>query len=73
MTWLPHLPTGDLGATQNFEAIAQHLIVGKGSPAGVVGAPVGVLYLDTAGGAGTTLYVKETAAFPSDTAGWVAK
>jgi hypothetical protein len=73
MSWLPHLPTADAAATENFEAIARHLIVGQGSPAGVVGAPVGVMYLDEEGGAGTTLYVKETAAHPTDTNGWVAK
>lgn len=33
---------------------------GDGSPEGVVVAPVGTAYLRTDGGAGTTLYVKES-------------
>jgi hypothetical protein len=44
--------------------------VGKGGPEGVVGGVVGTLYLRLDGGAGTTLYVKETGV--SNT-GWKAK
>lgn len=43
---------------------------GAGSPEGVVTASVGVLFLRTDGGAGTTLYVKESG---SGNTGWVAK
>lgn len=43
---------------------------GSGSPEGVVTAPVGTLFLRTNGGAGTTLYVKESGA---GNTGWVAK
>lgn len=43
---------------------------GEGSPENVVVAPVGALYLRKDGGAGTTLYVKESGT--SDT-GWIAK
>lgn len=43
---------------------------GTGSPEGVVTAPVGSLYTDDAGGAGTTLYVKESG---TSNTGWVAK
>lgn len=43
---------------------------GVGSPEGVIAAAVGSLYTRTDGGAGTTLYVKETGA--SNT-GWVGK
>lgn len=43
---------------------------GAGTPEGAVTAPVGSLYTRTDGGAGTTLYVKESGA--GDT-GWVAK
>jgi hypothetical protein len=43
---------------------------GFGSPEGVVAAPVGSLYTRTNGGAGSTLFVKETGV--GDT-GWVAK
>ena len=42
---------------------------GTGSPNGVVTASVGSIYLDTAGGAGTTLYIKETG---TGNTGWVA-
>jgi hypothetical protein len=43
---------------------------GAGDPEGVVTAVVGSLYTRTDGGAGTTLYVKETG---TDDTGWVAK
>jgi hypothetical protein len=43
---------------------------GSGTPESVVTAPVGSLYTDTSGGAGTTLYVKESGA---GNTGWVAK
>lgn len=45
-------------------------LTGSGSPTGAVSAPVGALYLRTDGGAGTTLYVKESG---TGSAGWVAK
>lgn len=44
---------------------------GTGSPAGVVAAPVGSIFLRTDGGAATTLYVKESGG--SGNTGWVAK
>lgn len=56
----------DLIDTQN-DMIYQ----GTGSPAGVVAAKVGSLYLRTDGGATTTFYVKESGNLT--TAGWVAK
>jgi hypothetical protein len=43
---------------------------GAGSPEGVVTAPPGSLYLNTSGGAGTSLYVKESG---SGNTGWVGK
>jgi hypothetical protein len=43
---------------------------GEGSPEGVVASPVGTLYLRSDGGAGTTLYVKESGTGPI---GWIAK
>lgn len=46
------------------------ILTGTGSPAGVVVANPGSLFLRTDGGAGTTLYVKETL---TTSAGWVAK
>jgi len=43
---------------------------GSGSPEGALSAVVGSMYTRTDGGAGTTLYVKETG---SSSTGWVAK
>lgn len=43
---------------------------GTGSPENVVTAPVGTLYTRIDGGAGTTLYVKESGA---GNTGWVGK
>lgn len=43
---------------------------GAGTPEGAVAASVGTLYLRTDGGAGTTLYVKESG---TGNTGWVAK
>jgi hypothetical protein len=43
---------------------------GAGSPEAAISAPVGSLYLRTDGGAGTTLYVKESG---TGNTGWVAK
>lgn len=43
---------------------------GEGSPEGVRTAPVGSLWTRTDGGAGTTLYVKETG---TGNTGWAAK
>lgn len=50
--------------------LANILATGAGSPEGVLSRPVGSLYLRTDGGAGTTLYVKETGA---GTTGWIGK
>lgn len=44
---------------------------GIGSPSGVVVANIGTLYVDTTGGAGTVLYVKE--ADDGAATGWAAK
>lgn len=46
------------------------LQIGSGSPEGVVTAQVGSLYLRTNGGAGTTLYVKESG---TGNTGWIGK
>lgn len=47
------------------------MLTGTGSPQGTVAAPVGSLYLRSDGGAGTTLYVKQSGA--SSSTGWVGK
>lgn len=46
------------------------IVTGSGSPEGSVTGKVGSLYMDTAGGASTTLYVKESG---TGNTGWVAK
>lgn len=57
--------------TPKFETAAGvHWTSGAGSPEGTVTANVGSLYTRTNGGAGTTLYVKESGA---GNTGWVAK
>lgn len=74
--------TSDLGATGGFrwkQAFAVSIrpgdgtpiwTSGSGTPEGVVTAVVGSLYTRTNGGAGTTLYIKESG---SGNTGWVAK
>lgn len=47
-----------------------YLFRGSGTPEGAVTAPVGSLYMRTDGGAGTSLYVKESG---SGNTGWIAK
>lgn len=75
------LSDGNVGLTTgnlSFDAADKGLVFtggiiwrsGAGSPEGVLTAPVGSLYTNTAGGAGTTLYVKESGV--SNT-GWVGK
>ena len=44
---------------------------GTGTPEAVVTADIGAIYINTDGGASTTLYVKETGT-ATDT-GWIAK
>lgn len=49
------------------------LLVGTGSPEGVIAAEVGKEYLDDAGGAGAVKYIKQLADIGGDrTQGWVA-
>lgn len=47
------------------------MLEGSGSPEGVIAAPLGSLFRNLSGGAGTTLYVKETGA--ATNTGWAAK
>ncbi len=68
----------DEAAKDAFRELARLLVdlevlpiyTGVGTPESNVVAGIGSLYTDTAGGAGTTLYVKESGT--GDT-GWVAK
>lgn len=46
------------------------LLSGEGTPEGVITARVGTLYRRLDGGAGTTLYVKESG---TGNTGWIAK
>lgn len=52
------------------EEVAALVMSGTGSPEGVVTAPVGRLYLRTDGGAGTSMYIKESG---TGNTGWVGK
>jgi hypothetical protein len=51
--------------------LEQAVLRGKGSPAGVVVAAIGTLFLREDGEASKTLYVKESGSGTSE--GWVAK
>ena len=61
---------GTMTGGLTFGASGPTLSWGTGSPETVVTAPVGSLYLRTDGGAGTSLYVKESG---SGNTGWVGK
>ncbi len=65
-TWSPTVGVYGVNFTQGSVII----VAGAGSPEGVIGANVGSLYLRTDGGAGTSLYVKESG---TGTTGWVGK
>jgi hypothetical protein len=57
------------GTIRLGSATGPKVLAGSGSPNGEVTAPVGSLYVDTEGGIGTTLYVKEA---NTDDTGWAA-
>lgn len=61
----------DPAAQQNFEAIGQRFRWGDGDPNGKVVANPGAFYLNGSGGAGNTLWVKESGV--NTNTGWVAK
>ena len=65
VTGLGNTPDHDTGVI-DFD----HVMRGAGSPEGVVTAGMGTMYLNSSGGANTTLYVKESG---SGNTGWVAK
>ena len=67
----PIAPNEKWGVTRaKINGILGFWYSGAGSPEGVVSAPVGSLYSRTDGGAGTSLYVKESG---TGNTGWVAK
>ncbi len=63
--------SGVVSASRQFRLGPVLITRGSGTPENQIVAPVGSLYLRINGGAGTTLYVKESGAY-TDT-GWVAK
>lgn len=67
-----NLIIGTSGKGIDFSATSSGMIwkTGSGSPEGVLSASVGSLYTRSDGGAGTTLYVKESG---TGNTGWVAK
>ena len=79
--FVPNPSTSDLGSTSfpwnNVYALSYHtdnLVFwssGTGSPQGVVTASPGSIYTNLSGGAGTTLYIKESGT--NTNTGWVAK
>jgi hypothetical protein len=62
--------TGTASVVRYHTTTAVFWTSGSGSPESVVTAPVGSIYTDTAGGAATTLYVKESG---TGSTGWIAK
>ena len=58
-------------ATKVKGSVFDLIIEGTGSPEGAVSGMIGQLYIDKNGGAGVTLYVKESGA--GTNTGWVAK
>ena len=62
---------GDIAAARHYVGgVSLFISSGSGSPESVVTAPVGSIYMRTDGGAGTSIYIKETGA---GNTGWVAK
>jgi hypothetical protein len=62
--------TGTASVVRYHTTTAVFITSGEGSPESVVTAPIGSLYTRTDGGAGTTLYVKESG---TGSTGWIAK
>lgn len=64
--------SSDNGANRNYLQFptGTRIFSGTGSPEGAVTAPVGSLYMRVDGGAGTSLYVKETGV---SSTGWIGK
>jgi len=53
-----------------LRALTNSFYEGDGSPEGAVAAPIGSLYRNRSGAAGTTLYVKEAG---TGNTGWIGK
>jgi hypothetical protein len=65
---IPGIGLSAIAGTITFGGVK--ILVGTGSPEGVQTAPIGSLFLRTDGGAGSTLYIKESG---TGNTGWVAK
>ena len=65
--------TGTLSGQATLDVLfeAMGVFTGSGAPEGVVAAATGSIYLNSAGGTSTTLYVKQSS--PTATTGWVGK
>lgn len=57
------------GALTSATIAGISIVSGSGSPSGVVSAPPGSLYINSAGGAGATFWVKQTG---TGNSGWSA-
>ena len=62
--------SGHVTAHAELNTMANYFFINAATPEGAVAAPIGSMCINTAGGADTTLYVKETGA-GTDT-GWSA-
>lgn len=78
MSVLPHPPGTNDELGRNLTAleaavkqVSQMIFIGTGSPNGVVTASPPAIYLNRAGGAATTLWVKESGS--ATNTGWVGK
>lgn len=73
MSSLEHTADDNPAIDRNFDKLRELPITftGLGSPNGAVTASPGAIYVNFSGGAGTTLYVKESGVGTS--AGWVGK
>jgi hypothetical protein len=70
LTMTSPVPTGSNIVIVSLYGFAQ-IYSGTGSPEGIVAAPLGSLYTNKSGGAGQTLWVKESGAATIN--GWTAK
>ena len=64
------VPTAALGVSRLELGLGAKIFNGAGTPEGSQTAPIGSMYLRSDGGAGTTLYIKESGA---GNTGWIAK
>ena len=65
------LQVNNYAGLTDLATIAPMWYSGAGTPESVISANIGSIYVNTTGGAGTTLYVKESS--PTLNTGWIAK